>query len=155
MERKTNIVAEPGQPGLVITREFDLPLELLFRAHSEADIIEQWMGTTVIKLENKQHGSWRYETSNPQGMVVFSAHGTIHEFSPGQRIVRTFEMENATFGVQLEFIEFEKLSDDQSRLTIHSIYRSSELRDEMLKLPFSYGLNMAHDRLQEIVIKLK
>jgi uncharacterized protein YndB with AHSA1/START domain len=155
MERKTRITAEPGQHDLFITREFELPLELLFKAHSETEIIEQWMSTKVIKLENKKHGNWRYETSNPEGIIVFSAHGTIHEFLPGKKIVRTFEMDNASFDVQLEFLEFEAIDDDNSRLTIQSIYRTPALRDEMLKLPFSYGVNMAHDRLQEIVSKLK
>ncbi len=57
MERKTKIHAEEGKQEILITREFDLPLELLFRAYSEAEIVEQWMGTKVLKLENKRHGS--------------------------------------------------------------------------------------------------
>jgi uncharacterized protein YndB with AHSA1/START domain len=63
MERKTKINAEDGQQQLVITREFDLPLELLFKAYVEADIVEQWMGTKVLKLENKRHGSYQFETT--------------------------------------------------------------------------------------------
>ena len=73
MERKTKINAEDGKQDLVITREFDLPLELLFKAYAEPEIVEQWMGTTVLKLENKKHGRWRFETSVPQGNVVFQA----------------------------------------------------------------------------------
>jgi hypothetical protein len=53
MERKTNIHAEDGKQEIMITREFDLPLELLFKAYEEPEIIEQWMGTKVLKLENK------------------------------------------------------------------------------------------------------
>ena len=101
MEQKTKINAEAGRQDLVITREFDLPVELLFKAHAEPEIVEQWMGTKVLKLEGRKHGSWQFETKNPQGIVVFGAHGVIHEFSPKQRILRTFEMENAPFGVQL------------------------------------------------------
>jgi uncharacterized protein YndB with AHSA1/START domain len=155
MELKTKINAEPGKQDLLITREFDLPLELLFKAHAEPGIIEQWMGTKVLKLETKMHGSYQFETRNPQGIVVFSANGVIHEFTPNQKITRTFEMENAPFGVQLEFLEFEKLTRDTSKLTIHTIYKSVALRDQLLKLPFAQGLNMAHNRLQEIVNKLK
>jgi uncharacterized protein YndB with AHSA1/START domain len=155
MERKTKIHAEDGKNDLQIVREFDLPLELLFKAYEEPEIVEQWMGTKVLKLENKKHGGWAFETSDPQGNVVFKANGTIHEFIPNQKITRTFEMENAPFDVQLEFLEFEKLTDDTSKLTIHAVYRTAELRDQMLKLPFAYGINMAHDRLQEIVNKLK
>jgi len=154
MERKTKIRAEDGKQELVITREFDLPLELLFKAYVEPEIVEQWMGTKVLKLESKKHGSWQFETTDPKGNKhMFN--GTIHEFIPNQKITRTFEMENTPFGVQLEFLEFEKLTDDTSKLNMHIIYRSVELRDQMLQLPFAQGINMAHNRIQDIMNKLK
>ena len=71
MERKTKINAEDGKQDLVITREFDLPLELLFKAFEEPELIEQWMGTKVLKLENKKHGSWHFVTTD-QRTVKFS-----------------------------------------------------------------------------------
>lgn len=150
MEQKTKISAEDGKQELVITRGFDLPVDLLFKAYTEPEIVEQWMGTKVIKLENKNHGSYEFETSY-NGNVVFKANGTIHEFLPDQKIIRTFEMENMPIGVQLEFLEFEKITDAASKLTIQIIYKSEKHRAEQLKLPFASGLNMAHDRLQEIL----
>lgn len=153
MERKTKIHAEDGKQELTITRDFDLPLELLFKAHVEPEIVEQWMGTKVLKLENRRHGGYQFETTDPMGNKHgFS--GTIHEFSPDRKITRTFEMDNTSFGVQLEFLEFEKLTDDTSKLSIHTVFRSVELRDQLLKLPFAQGINMAHNRLQEIASKL-
>ena len=159
MERKTKINAENGKQDLLITREFDLPVELLFKAHVEPEIFEQWMsheyGTTkVLKLENKKHGSWEFQTADAQGNVIFQANGVFHEFVPNRKITRTFEMENSPFDVQLEFLEFESLTADTSKLTMHSVYRTIALRDQMLKLPFAAGLNMAHNRLQDIVRKL-
>ena len=155
MEQKTKISAEDGQHDLIITREFDLPLELLFKAHAEPEILEQWMGTKVLKLESKKHGSYEIETSDPKGNVAFRASGVIHQFIPNQKIIRTFEMENTPFGVQLEVYEFEKINDDTSKLNMHVIYESVDQRDQVLKLPFAYGINMAHNRLQEIVSELK
>lgn len=155
MERKTKIHAEDGKQEILITREFDLPLELLFKAYAEPEIIEQWMGTKVLKLENKKHGSWQFETTNPQGIVVFRANGTVHEFVPNEKIIRTFEMENTPFEVQLEFLQFENLTEDTSKLVIHIVYKSVELRDQVLKLPFAKGINMAHNHLQAVVSKLK
>jgi uncharacterized protein YndB with AHSA1/START domain len=154
MERKTKIDAEDGKQDLLITREFDLPVELLFKAYEDPDIVEQWMGTKVLKLENKKHGSYHFETTDPKGNK-HGFHGTIHEFYVDKKITRTFEMENAPFGVQLEFLEFEKLTDDTSKLTMHVVYRSVTQRDQMLKLPFAQGINMAHNRIQDIVSKLK
>lgn len=148
MERKTKIHAEDGKQELVITREFDLPLELLFKAYIEPEIVEQWMGTKVVKLENRKHGSYEFVTTDPMGNK-HGFNGTIHEFTPNQRITRTFEMENAPFGAQLEFLEFEQLTDTTSKLTMHVIYRSVALRDQILQLPFAQGINMAHNRLQQ------
>jgi uncharacterized protein YndB with AHSA1/START domain len=160
MERKTKVSAGDGQQDILITREFDLPVDLLFKAHVEPEIFEEWMsheyGTTkVLKLEPKQHGGWIFQTTDAQGNVLFKANGVIHEFVPDQKITRTFEMENSPFEVQLEFLEFQKLTEDTSKLNMHIIFRTPALRDHLLKLPFSHGLNMAHDRLQQILNKLK
>ena len=155
MEQKTKIKAEDGRQDLVITREFDLPLELLFKAYAEPELIEQWMGTKVLKLECKKFGGWQFETKDPKGNVVFAANGAIHEFSPNRKITRTFEMANTHFGVQLEITEFEKLTDDTSKIDMHVIYESAAQRDEVLKLPFVQGINWAHNRLQEVISKLK
>ncbi len=154
MEQKTLINAEDGKQELVITREFDLPLELLFNAYIEPEIVEQWMGTKVLKLESKKHGSWQFETTDPKGNK-YGFNGVIHEFSPNRKITRTFEMENTPFSVWLEYLEFEKLTDDTSKLNMHVIYESVEQRDQVLALPFAQGINMAHNRLQDIVSKLK
>jgi uncharacterized protein YndB with AHSA1/START domain len=155
MEQKTKINAEDGKQELLITREFDLSLESLFQAYVEPEIVEQWMGTKVLKLENKKHGSYQFETSDAKGNILFQANGVIHEFSPNRKITRTFEMQNTPFGVQLEIYEFEKLTNDRSKLNMHVIYESVAQRDQVLKLPFAQGLNMAHNRIQEIMGKLK
>jgi uncharacterized protein YndB with AHSA1/START domain len=154
MEEKTKISAEEGKQELFVTREFDLPVELLFKAYVEPEILEQWMGTKVLKLESKKHGSYRFETTDPKGNK-HGFNGVIHEFIPNRKITRTFEMENTDFGVQLEFLEFEKLTEDTSKLNMQIVYRSLALRDRMLRLPFAQGINMAHNRLQETTNKLK
>lgn len=154
MERKTKIHAEDGKQELMITREFDLPLDLLFKAYTEAELVEQWMNTKVLKLENKKHGGYQFETTDPMGNK-HRFNGSYHEFIPEEKIIRTFEMENTGFDVQLEFLEFKELTDNTSRLTMQIVYRSIALRDQMLKLPFAQGINMAHNKLQEIVHKLK
>lgn len=155
MESKTKIKAEDGKQDLVITREFDLPVELLFKAHEDAEIVAQVMGTNVLKLESKKYGSYQFETKDAKGNKVFGATGVIHEFKPNQKIIRTFEMEHTPFGVQLEVYEFQPLTHDTSQLKMHVIYESAAQRDQVLKLPFAQGINMAHNRIQEILNKLK
>lgn len=154
MELKTKVNAEDGKQDLLITREFELPLELLFKAYVEPEIVEQWMGTKVLKLENQKYGGYLFETTDPQGNKHRFT-GSIHDFVSNQKITRTFEFENMPSGVQLEFLEFKKLTNNTSKLKIHTVYQSVEHRTQALKLPFAHGINMAHNKLEEIVKFLK
>jgi len=155
MEQKTKITAEEGRQEMTITRDFDLPLDLLFKAYVDPDILEQWMTSKVIRLESKKNGSYQLEKKDDKGNVVFRAHGVIHEFIPDSKIVRTFEMDNTPFGVQLEIYAFEKLTGDTSRLDMHVIYESVEQRDQVMKLAFTQGINWAHNHLEEVLRKSK
>ena len=155
MEQKTKIHAEDGKQELFITREFDLPLELLFKAHVDPDLLGQWMGTGVLQFEGKKHGSYQFEKNDAQGKAVFRASGVFHEFIPNRKITRTFEMENVPFGVQIEFTEFEQLTADTSKISIHTIYESAAQRDQAVKFGMAQGINWAHNRLEEVLKTLK
>jgi len=101
MENKTNIDAEDGKQDLVITRELDLPLELLFKAYVEPEIVEHWTGTKVLKLETKKHGSYQFETTDTKENK-HGFNGVIREFISNKKITRIFEMENTPFPFQIE-----------------------------------------------------
>ncbi|HOZ84166.1 MAG TPA: SRPBCC domain-containing protein [Niabella sp.] len=154
MEQKTKIEALEGRQDLTITRTFDLSVELVYKAHQEAELVAQWMGTKVIQFECHNLGNYRFETEY-NGNIVFAANGCFHQVVPNEKIIRTFEMEQACIGASLEILSFEKLTDSSSKLTMHIIYQSEQHRAEQLKMPFAYGLNMAHDKLQEILYSLK
>lgn len=154
MEQKTKISAEDNRQELVITRSFDLPVDLLFKAYVEPELVAQWMGTTVLKLESKKYGCYQFETTDPKGNK-HGFNGVIHAFVPNKKITRTFEMDHTPFDVWLEFLEFETLPDEKSKLTMHVVYKSVAQRNQVLQLPFAQGINWAHNRLQEIVTKLK
>jgi len=154
MENKTKVDAIEGKQEIVITREFDLPVALLFKAYEDPALFEQWMETTVLKMENKKHGSYAFETTR-NGNVVFKANGTIHEFVPNQKITRTFEMENTPFPVQMEYLEFAQLTDETSQLTMHIVFKSTAFRNQLMQMPFAQGITMAHDRLQQVTNHLK
>ena len=149
MELKTKIHTEEGTQDLLITRDFDLPVELLFRAYVEADLFEQWMGTKVLEFNCGKHGAYHFETTDPKGNK-HGFHGTIHDLVPNEKITRTFEMENTPFPAQLEFLEFEKTGDHTSRLLMHIVYKSVAYKNQMLQLPFAQGINIAHNRLQNL-----
>lgn len=155
MERKTNLTAPDGKQEILIERTFDLPLNLLFLAYTKAELVEQWMGNKVIKWDHQDHGSYQLEKVDENGNVLFRANGTIHKSTENQIIIRTFEMENSVFPVQLEFLEFESIDENTSKLAMKIIYKSVAERDEMLKLPFAQGIQMAHNRIQKIISNLK
>jgi len=154
MEQKTKVLAEDGRQELFIIREFGLPLELLFKAYTEPEIVEQWMGTKVLKLENNKYGAYQFETRDANNNIVLRSGGVVHEFVVNHKITRTFEMEDTPFPVQFEFLEFEKLTAATCKLTMHVIYKSVEDRDKILKLPFSFGINRAHNKLEEVAQNL-
>lgn len=153
METKTKVTAEEGKQELFITREFEIPVSMLFKAYVEKEIVEHWMGTKVVKLENKRHGSYLFETTDPKGNI-HRFNGTIHEVEKDQKITRTFEMEDSGLPVQLEYFTFEKLTENSSKLTMQIVFKSNHYRDQLLKMPFSFGINMAHNRLEEFVSTL-
>lgn len=155
MEQKTRVEAPANSQEIFITREFDLPVDLLYKAFTVAELVEQWMGARVVELSNQNHGMYRFETSDAKGNIVFRANGVIHSVIPNESIIRTFEMENTGFPVQLEFNRFESLTEETSKLSIHIIFQSVADRDRLLQMPFAHGINMAHGRLQDIVQKLK
>ena len=155
MEQKTKLTAEEGKQEILIRRTFQLPVNLLFKAYTEPDLVEQWMGNKVLKMDNKVHGSYQFETSDEQGNVLFRASGSIHKVIENKNITRTFEMEHTGFPVQLEFLDFEPVNEHTSKLTIKIIFKSVADRDNMLKLPFARGINRAHNQLEKIIGKLK
>lgn len=155
MDLKTKVSAPDGKQEIIVTRDFDLPVELLFKAHVDPELLGQWMGTKVLKMEGKPHGSYLLETTDDKGKVLFRANGVIHTFIPNSKIIRTFEMENAPIGVQLEVQSFEKLTDNTSRFTGRTIYETVAQRDQVVQFGMEKGVNMAHDRLQAVIGKLK
>lgn len=151
MKRKTEVHAEDDRQDLLITREFDLPVHAVFRAHTEPELLEQWMGNRVLKMENRVHGGYVFETRDPSGNLVFRANGVIHGLEPDRSIIRTFQMEDTPFPVQLEYLDFTEVTPETSRLSIHIVFKSVADRDALLKMPFAMGINMAHNQLQKLL----
>jgi len=153
MELKTKVNAKEAEQQLLVTRQFNLPVEMLFKAFSMPELLGQWMGTQVLVLENHPLGKYQFETRNAEGEIVFQAMGTIHGVTPNKQIIRTFEMLNTPFAPQLEFLDFIPINEYESELRMQMIYRTRELRDQMLKMPFASGISKAHDRLEALMQK--
>jgi uncharacterized protein YndB with AHSA1/START domain len=154
----TRITAEAGTPFIDIEREFAASPALLFRAHTEPDLLVQWLGPrdltmTVDRIDVRHGGTWRYVHRDPGGgqhgfRGVF--HGTP---SPADGIVQTFEYEGVPGHVSLEALTFEARGDT-TLVRVRSVFQSVEDRDAMIRSGMEQGLNEGYDRLDELFARL-
>jgi len=159
-KNQTNIKAEPGKQEIFITREFEAPRELVFKAFTDPKLIVQWLGPRELKMkldkfEPRAGGSYRYIHLDEQGNE-FAFHGVMHEVNAPERIIQTFEFEGLPESghVALETAKFETLPGNRTRLTTHSVFQSLADRDGMLQSGMERGVNESHERLDEVFEKM-
>ena len=151
-ENKTVITAEPGKQELFITREFDAPRELVFRAHTEPELYEQWVGPNDLKMTVEQMdavagGSYRFVHEREGHKYTF--HGVYHEVLSPQRIIGTFEFDGLpeTGHVIMGTTKFEDLGDGRTRLVHQSVFQSVADRDGMIQSGMERGVNDGYKKL--------
>ena len=158
--KTTTILAEPGKQEILITREFDAPRELVFKACTNPELIPEWWGqrnlsTQVDKMDVRPGGQWRFLNRDAQGNA-YGFHGVYHEVLAPERIIDTFEFEGLpeTGHVTLETMKLEPLPGGRTRLTVQSVFQSVADRDGMLQSGMEEGLNETYDRLAELLKKM-
>jgi uncharacterized protein YndB with AHSA1/START domain len=154
----TSIKAEPGKQEIIITREFDAPRELVFKACADPKLVVQWLGPRdltmkIEKFEHKSGGFYRY--THTRGNQSFGFYGVIHEVSFPERIIQTFEYEGLPEKghVALETARFEALPGGRTKLTTQTVFQSVADRDGMLQSGMERGVNDSHERLDELFEK--
>jgi uncharacterized protein YndB with AHSA1/START domain len=153
----TQVTAEAGTPYIDITREFDAPPDLLFRAHTDPELLVQWLGprrlTMVIdRYDVKDGGKWRYVHRDQDG-TEYGFHGVFHGTPSPDGMVQTFEFEGAPGHVSLDQITFEA-RNGRTVLHGHSVFQSVQARDAMVQSGMEGGLSEAYERLDELIPKL-
>jgi uncharacterized protein YndB with AHSA1/START domain len=158
---RSKVRAEPGKQELFISREFDAPRELVFKAHTDPKLYAQWVGprrltTTITKFEPRSGGMWRYVSKDKDGNE-YAFHGVNHEVLAPERLIDTFEFEGLQEKghVSLQTLKLEELPGARTRLTIQVVFQSVADRDGMLQVGMEEGLNESHDRLEELLEKMK
>jgi uncharacterized protein YndB with AHSA1/START domain len=159
-KNKTIITVEPGRQELFITREFDAPRELVFKAYTDPEIYAQWLGprgltTTFETFEPVSGGRYRFIQKDKDGNE-FAFHGVNHEVTAPERIIGTFEFEGLPESghVVLETSRFEALPGNRTRVMSQSVYQSVSDRDGMVQSGMERGVNEGYERLDEILEKL-
>jgi uncharacterized protein YndB with AHSA1/START domain len=143
---------------IVLTREFDAPRDLVFKAMTDPRHIPNWWGprkyTTIVdKLEVRPGGKWRFINRGPEGETAFR--GEYREIVPNERIVWTFEWEGLPGHISVDTAVLEDLGNGRTRLTATSVFASTEDRDGMLQSGMETGARESYERLDEVLAKLK
>ncbi len=154
---KTQIIAEPGVPQIVITRQFDAPRELLFRAHVDPELLVQWLGPRALtmrvdRLEARDAGRWRYTHWDAAGHE-YAFHGLYHGTPSPDGIVQTFEFEGTPGHVSLQTLTFED-QGGKTLLRTNALFQSVEDRDGMVRSGMEGGVNDSMERLDGLIAKL-
>ena len=153
---ETQIVADADVPLVRIVREFDAPPEKVFRAHTDPELLVQWLGPRGIEMridtfDCRTGGSYRYVHS--QDGEEYGFHGCFHEVRPNELIVQTFTFEGFPDGVALEKLALDDLGNGRTRLTATSLVDSFEGRDAFVASGMEVGVREGYDRLDEVLAR--
>src|SRR5919201_810057 len=153
----TQITAEPGKQEIFITREFDAPRELVFKAFTDPKLFTQWLGPreltmTLETFAPRDGGSWRYVHRDQDGHE-YRFHGVFHEVTAPERIIQTFEFEGLPEKghATLDVARFEELPAGRTRLTSQSVFQSVADRDGMVQSGLERGVKDSYERLDELL----
>jgi uncharacterized protein YndB with AHSA1/START domain len=155
---KTQITAEPGIPQIIVTREFDAPRDLVFRAYTVPDLLVQWLGPrdlvlTVERYDTRDGGRWRYVHTDREGNT-FGFHGVFHGDPSPAAIVQTFEFEGAPGHVKLDTTTLEQRGGKTLVRTV-SAFPSVQDRDAMIAADMERGARESAERLDGLLARLQ
>ena len=153
-QHDTEIVVDERVPAIHITRDFDATPTQVFRAHSDPELLVQWLGPrdlemSVEQLDCRTGGAYRY--THRRGKDVFGFHGSFHDVRPGELIVQTFAWDGMPDAVALERLTFTDLGDGRTRLQSTSLGASFEARDQHIANGMEHGIREGYERLDELL----
>jgi uncharacterized protein YndB with AHSA1/START domain len=155
-KNETEIIIDPDLPLVRIVREFDATPEQVFRAHTDPDLVKQWLGPRYLEMkvehwDCRDGGSYRYVHSADGEEYAFR--GCFHEVRPNEMIVQTFTYEGFPDGVSLEKMELEDLGNGRTRLTGTSLVDSFEGRDAFVASGMEVGIREGYEQLDELLAR--
>ena len=158
MKNQLQLIADPGKQEFFIIREFDAPRELVFKAFTNVNLLEQFFApdnrTTKFEYADYEDaGRYKYSTSDLQGRVLCTFKGVFHEVTEPERIIQTSEMEGLPVkgNAALEAMIFENLEGGRTKLTIHSLCMSVNIRDMIISSGMADGLEQIFRKLDALL----
>jgi len=156
-ESKTKVTL-PSDREILITREFDAPRDVVFKAMTDPGLISRWWGprghtTRVDKMEVRPGGAWRY-ISGTSAADETAFRGEYREIKAPERIVQTFEWEPMAGHISVDTATLTE-RDGRTLLTVRALFSSKEDRDGMVQSGMEKGLAETHDRFAELLAELR
>ena len=151
-------VTLPGDDQILITREFDAPRHLVFKAYTTPELVRRWFHAnrgemTLCDIDLRVGGKWRY-VMTAGGGPEFGFHGVYREIVPDERVVSTEVYEGAPDAEALDTVTFTG-TGDRTTLTILVQHASQENRDAHINSGMEDGLQDALDLLERTVSSLR
>jgi uncharacterized protein YndB with AHSA1/START domain len=154
----TATVTLPADDQILITREFDAPKELVYKAFTTPELVRRWWSAkrgevTVAEIDLRVGGKWRYVMVADGGFEV-GFHGEYREIVPNERIVSTEVYEGYTDEEAVNTATFTEV-DGRTTLTILVQHTSKEARDAHIDSGMEAGLQDALDLLEQVAVSLR
>ncbi|SHM54059.1 SRPBCC family protein [Cryptosporangium aurantiacum] len=155
---KTEIIAEPGTSQIVVTREFQAPRDLVFRAYTDPDLIPRWLGpreltTKVTDYDVRDGGRYRYVHADPDGNE-YAFRGVFHGTPTPDLTTQTFEYEGMPGHVALEAVTMTEV-DGRTVVRTLSSFQSVEDRDGIVESGMETGIRDSDERLEALLAELQ
>jgi uncharacterized protein YndB with AHSA1/START domain len=152
--QQTEIIVDPNVPLVRLVREFDAPVDKVFRAHVEPELVARWLGprahqVQIVQFDCRTGGSYRYQIVNGERKDGF--YGSFHEVRSNELIVQTFTYEGWPDGVALERLVFEDLGGGRTRLSSTSLVDSFADRDAFVASGMETGAIEGYEKLDEVL----
>jgi uncharacterized protein YndB with AHSA1/START domain len=152
-EHTTAAISTPPDREIRIERVFDAPVELVWRAFTDPELLAQWWGRgnklVIERLEVERGGHWRFVEHSPDGVHGFE--GRYREVTPPERLVQTFEWDGMPGYVSVDTAEFEDLGDGRTKVVTTSLFHTTDERDGMLASGMADGLNQSYVALDDLL----
>ena len=154
MTNALTVTAPEGLPYIDTAREFDAPVDAVFRAYRDPDLLKQWLGPDKYEMEIERHdfvtqGGYRW-THRADG-EEYRFNGVFHTVRDNEFAIQTFEYDGAPDEVSIEFLTFADLGNGRSRLSGHAVYPSVEARDAMVSSGMESGMAEGYAKLDELL----
>jgi uncharacterized protein YndB with AHSA1/START domain len=156
------VVTLPSDREILITRLFDAPAALVFKAYTTPDLVRRWWGFEtsewlVCEIDLRVGGRWRYVTRETGGYEV-AFHGDYRSIEPPHRLVTTEVFEgypspDPDANAALDTVAFEE-RDGVTTMTIHVLTKQPEDRDAIIASGMESGMQVSMNRLEDIVVDL-